>query len=66
MHDISAEAVPSLSYQLDSAQRNERDPTRKLALCIRMAQEREGVPAAYKARQDLILRPRVRVQGGRA
>ena len=50
-----------LYHQLDSAQRRERDPARKMAICLRMAMEVHGAPAAYKARQDAILRPRYRV-----
>ena len=53
-----------LYQQLDSAQRRERDPARKMALCIRMAMEVNGVPDKYKTQQDAILarKPRVRVR----
>lgn len=54
-------ADPALLHRLDSAQRRERDPARKMALCLRMAMEVHGAPAAYKVRQDAILKPRVRV-----
>lgn len=51
-------------YQLDCDLRGERDETRRMARGIRMAMEKDGAPAAYRARQDMILgvKPRIRVQ----
>ena len=59
--DMRAETVPSIYYQLDCLVRNEADPTKRMALGLRMGMEREGSTPAFKARQDGILRPRVRV-----
>jgi hypothetical protein len=52
---------PDLYRALDSAQRREKDPTKHLALCLRMNQEKHNALPAFKSRQDAILKPRVRV-----
>jgi hypothetical protein len=51
----------TLHHTIDCALRRERDETRRMQLALRMGMEREGSTPAFKARQDAILKPRVRV-----
>jgi hypothetical protein len=48
-------------HNLDCQLRRSSDETRRMQLGLRMGMEREGSTPAFKARQDAILRPRVRV-----
>ncbi|SCB53462.1 hypothetical protein GA0061099_106512 [Bradyrhizobium yuanmingense] len=61
--EFSQAPAPSggLHYRLDCALRREHNETRRMQLALRMGMEREGSTPAFKARQDAILRPRVRV-----
>jgi hypothetical protein len=50
-----------LVHDLDCALRRSSDETRRMQLGLRMGMEREGSTPAFKARQDAILKPRIRV-----